>query len=152
MTKLQKYKHNKGFTLIELLTVIGIISILVAVGVPSYLSLKNNVSFQNSVEEIINTLRMAQNKAITAQDGSDWGVYFENDKYTLFRGEAYDSDALDNIEYNLPEGQILGASTEVIFKRLDGTAEEEATICLNPPGCTKNIEVKQSGQISSSHE
>ncbi|GAH83184.1 unnamed protein product, partial [marine sediment metagenome] len=59
MTKSQKLK---GLTLIELLVTVGILIILAAIAIPNLRFFQKESDLNNVAEEIINTLRLAQNK------------------------------------------------------------------------------------------
>ena len=150
-------KHNKrGFTTLELLTVIGIISILAAAAVPSYGLMKKNVTFTNTVEEVVNTLRVAQNNATSSQDGKMWGVYFEENQYKLFScNDETCSGQTFTATYPVNNGLRLDATTpfSVIFNRLFGTlygvAVPEIINVEKGGGSVKSIQVDLDGKISS---
>ena len=141
-----KKNKLKGFTVIELLVVIGIISILVGFGLPSYFYMKKNISFYSSVESILNTLRLAQNRAISSQDGTIHGVYFETDQCVLY-GEDWSSPTYTRA-FPLESGKILGASTNVEFERLTGEASSQMSIVVEYSGRQKIINVEETGKIS----
>jgi prepilin-type N-terminal cleavage/methylation domain-containing protein len=149
-----KKKLQKGFTMVELLTVIGIITILTAVAVPSYGLMKKNVSFSSAVEEVANTLREAQNLSMSSQtsdpslEAEEWVVGFASDKksYSLYPVSQYRIT-----EYKLDNGVeiIQGADTEIVFKHLTGTIVSDQQIIVGfPSGQQKTIEVKANGKIS----
>lgn len=56
-------KNDQGFTLLELLIVVIIVSILAAIGIPSWLSLVNRTKINNARSEVFQTIREAQSKA-----------------------------------------------------------------------------------------
>lgn len=157
---MKKY-HQKGFTAIELLTVIGIISVLVAIAAPSYALMKKNVTFTNTVQEIVNTLRVAQNNSTSSQDGKMWGVKFEQItdgfQYILFVCNDVDNTTcttfINKTIYQIKGLTIvLPASNPIIFNRLFGTlynASGPQTIGVEKGGGSiKNIIVELDGKIS----
>ena len=152
---------KRGFSLIELLVVIGIIVILMVLAVPSYYFFQKQSDLTSSTEEIINTLRLAQNKALASEGASQYGVYFDQTttphQFILFKGGSYAArDSLfDNI-HELP-GSVeiydinLGGEQEVVFNRLIGDTSQSGDISLrliNNPGETKTVYIENSGQAS----
>jgi len=121
-------KNKKGFTLVELLVVISCISILTAVAVPSYAIMQKNIGLSNTTQEVVNALRVAQNLAISSQGGADHKVVFQNDKYIL--------DGTTEYELNNGAQIIQGGGTEIIFKKLTGTATTCVSSSCTPTDCT----------------
>lgn len=123
-------KREKGFTLIELLTVIGILAVLTAMAVPAFHFFERESDLSNSAEEIINALRLAQNRTLASEGKSSWGVYFSTStkphQYVLFKGTDYNSRASSSDEiHKLPNsveiyGIGLWGKNEVDFKRVTG--------------------------------
>ncbi|MDD5039948.1 MAG: type II secretion system protein [Patescibacteria group bacterium] len=138
---------NNGFTLIELLTVLGIIGILTAAAFPVVAIIRNNSTFNNAVEEVANTLRVAQNDSLSSQGGATWGVDFDpaNHQYMLFSelGAVRTYQKVSAV----PES-ITFSDTEVLFRRLYGTTDAPITISITSSGKEKTIDVQPSGSIT----
>lgn len=160
MTKSQKLK---GLTLIELLVTVGILIILAAIVIPNLRFFQKESDLNNAAEEIINTLRLAQNKTLASEGASQYGVHFDAtstpNQYILFKGTDYASRATSSDEiYKLPKtveiSEIdLWGGTEVVFERVTGytsTTDQFGKISLefkNDPSKTKTIYVESSGPV-----
>lgn len=139
---------KQGFTLVELLVSISIIMLLAAIGVPSYKIMKNSIALSGESEEIVSALRTAQNRAMTSQGGTVWGVHFEANSYTVFGDDwtAPVAPTTYQLESNL---EILSATPlTVTFDRLTGTSSENTIVVGFLGGKQNTIEVKDSGRIS----
>jgi len=150
----------KSFTLIEILIVIGILVVLIAIAFPAFRFFRAESDLNNSAEEIINTLRLAQSKTLASDGASQWGVYFSTSttphQYTLFQGANYASRtaSFDEI-YNLPESvEIydinLAGEPEVVFDRLIGSTGQSGNVPVRlkaDPAKTQTIYIENSGQV-----
>lgn len=151
---------TKSFTLIEILVIIGIMLILMALAIPAYRTFRSQTDLNNSAEEIINILRLAQSKTLASEGASQYGVYFDQatspDRYTLFKGESYElrDIALDRV-YDLSkdieiEINLIGGS-EVVFNRIIGDTSQSGNLSLRlieSPSETVSIYVANSGRIT----
>ena len=151
-------EFKKGFTLVELLVILAIMIILVAIAIPNLRFFQRESDLNNSAEEIINTLRLAQNKTIASEGASSWGVFFATStsphQYVLFQGSDYLSRATSSDEVRkLPKTIViseinLGGENEVVFIRITGTAQQSGSITLSlagDPTKTRTIYVESSG-------
>jgi len=154
-------KNNFGVTLTESIITIGILVILITISIPVFRLFQRNSDLNNSTEEVINTLRLAQNKTLASEGASQYGVDFDDTssphRYTLFKGSDYASRdvSLDEI-YRIPETveiyEIdLGGGNEVIFDRITGMTSQSGHVFLRlktDMTKTKTIYVTGSGQVS----
>lgn len=161
--KLPIFKN--GFTLVELLVIVGILIMLAAISISALRFFQKESALNNSAEEIINTLRLAQSKTLASEEASQWGVYFyiSDDlyQYILFKGASYDTrdNSFDEI-YKLPRAvEIyevnLDGQSEVVFNRLTGMSSQSGKISLrlkNDPTKIREIIVQSSGQITLAEE
>lgn len=151
--------NDDGFTLIETAVVLGIIFILLALTAPVYRFFEMEGDLTNGAEEIVNALRLAQDKTMASENASRWGVYFSTstNQYTLFRGNSYAARtiSLDEVR-NLPKtvefyGVDLTGGSEVVFERVTGNANSTGNVSVRQKtdsSRTKTIYVESSGQIS----
>ena len=142
---------KKSFTLIEILLVLGILAILISLTLPLSLSFYKSQQLNNHTQDLIQVLRIAQLKAMTAEADSSFGVYFDEGqkKYILFRGGFFDPAAPDNEEFDLP--QIINIHTpfsEIIFSKLEGKPNVFGNIVLDSNGESRVININKLGRIS----
>lgn len=149
-----------SFTLVELLVIIGIIIILIAIAVPNLSFFQRESELINNSEEIINILKLAQNKTLASENASQWGVYFDNTtlphQFILFKGGSFSSrDSAFDENHKLPEtieiSQInLAGGKEVVFNRISGETNQAGNLTLrliSNPSKTQTIYIDSSGQI-----
>lgn len=153
-------KTNSGISFIETMTVITILVILAGIAIPVFIFFQRGLEFNNSIEEIINILRIARNKTLASEGPSQYGVYFDNisspHRYTLFKGGSFASrdgsfdeinDLPDNIEiYDID----LNGGNEIVFDRVAGSTGQPGSISLRlktDPSKTKTIYIEGSGYV-----
>lgn len=123
--------NKNGFTLIELLVTVGLFALLAALAGFVLINAQATPRFETSRNQLIATIRQAQTLAMggdkadqsTAQN---FGIHFENDSYTLFKGSTYSVGD----DYNLTTGlsgvtlsTIDVPSGNIVFKKISGEVE-----------------------------
>jgi prepilin-type N-terminal cleavage/methylation domain-containing protein len=79
-------RGSKGFTLVELMVVMSIIAVLAVLGLSGLININNNNTVDRAAEEIVTSIREAQNKAISVVSNPDgnlrpplaWGVSIDS--------------------------------------------------------------------------
>ena len=148
--------QNYGFTLIELLVTIGILVLVMGMIMLNFNFFQNQSALDATTQEIISVLKLAQNKTLASENRTSFGVYFENDKYVIFEGDAYYSSSPNNdvriINPSLKVSAVnLGGDRAVVFDRLSGTTADYGTIKIEQTSdSTKNktIFIDSSGLIA----
>ena len=147
--------NKKGFTLIEILVVIGVISILIVMAAAGLRLFEGKTQLKSQAQNILTILELARTKTLASEGASQYGVRFEQDKYILFKGSAYQEGEENNKTYQLP-GQLkinsidlTGEGDIVVFQRLSGQASSSGTIELGTitQPATTTITIHPSGQI-----
>jgi Tfp pilus assembly protein FimT len=158
---MKESQNLRGVTLIELLLIVGIFIILAIISVPTFRYFQRESDLNNSTQEIINTLRLAQDKTLASEGGSNYGVHFEIEKFVLFEGTSYNPLATNNETHNLPQSvevyeiNLAGEETEVVFDRLTGETDQFGRISLRLKSDLSKIStvgIKSSGQITLGEE
>ena len=166
MEKINKNNFSLGLTIIELLTIVAILTILTAMSIPLFRIFQKESDLRNTAEEIINVLRLTQNKTLASQETSQWGVYFSistsPQEYILFKGSDYSSrDPSYDLIHKVPEDieiyevDLVGGGKEVVFKRVTGITDYSGSISLRlkeDTSRTRQVIVEQSGKVVSSPE
>ncbi|MBI2450983.1 MAG: prepilin-type N-terminal cleavage/methylation domain-containing protein [Parcubacteria group bacterium] len=158
-----KKKKLTGFTLLELILVMGIIAILSVALTAAYQSFQRGAILDIASREIVGKLREAQARALSGEDGSRWGVRFDNSLagYRLFStlttfasGAVKETLFLSNrVEYKTFDGGGLGSPLDITFERLTGVPSGSVSHSLeinikSSPTFSKLITVTTSGRIS----
>jgi prepilin-type N-terminal cleavage/methylation domain-containing protein len=151
-------RSHDGFTALEMVVVLGIIGILLAVSVPSFLQMRQNAEYRRAARDIASMLRDARNKTITTN--TQYCVAFDtvNKRYGERRGNrAYNTDWTDTASNPLPQNWITlatqvtinTAGVTLISFNPNGTAGASDSILIqNSAGQTVfTIDVNSSGKI-----
>ena len=160
-------KNNAGFTILEVIIAIVILGLLAAIPIADFILLQKKTDLDNSIQEFVGTLRLAQNKTLASDSNSRYGVYLDTsvfpNQYTLFKGESYayperdtSSDQVYFLSNKIEFYDInLGSGSEVVFYRLSGVAEQSGNISFRvkvDPVQSRTVYISNSGAFSFSEE
>ncbi len=129
-----KAKKQFGFTLVEILLAVMTLAMMATVAIIIYPSFQKRVELDLYSSEIIQYLKRARTKALTGEENSNYGVNFEIEKFTLFKGNDYIPENSENEEVILPEIlaisdiNLTGTGTSVIFEKGTGNALNTGTV------------------------
>lgn len=152
---------SKGFSLLEVLLVIGVLSIIATAVSPFLFGGKTSIEVEEEAKKIAGVLKIGQNKAMTLENGSAWGVHFNNITpsspfYDIFEGNDYATGTstdryylFNNIIFQSPAS---GASTTAIFNKRSGNllsgASTTITIKSLSPEITNSVIIMPNGRIT----
>src|SRR4029078_7629262 len=117
MLAIARYRRilQKGFSLPEVVLVMGIIAILFGFITINFVGITKTTSISATVDGLIADMKSTQEKAMNGAgdgtSGSAFGIYFQSDRYILFRGATYSSSDSYNFAIMLGEGQQLSNIT-----------------------------------------
>lgn len=139
-------KNQKGFTMIEILWILGITSIILGFVTINLISSSQKASVSSYVSTLITDIRQQQLRAMMGDGGvssipSNYGIYFQNNSYILFKGASYVPGNSENLVVTLPStlrfttpsatfifsqtsGQLPIASSQAILDTTNGRSEE----------------------------
>ncbi|MGD1003606.1 MAG: prepilin-type N-terminal cleavage/methylation domain-containing protein [Minisyncoccia bacterium] len=153
---------EKGFTLIELLLVLAL---MIVAGVVVFMNLGSrriDVDLVATTQQIGTLLRQAQSDAMAQESDVAWGVHFSNATsvpfYALFK-TSYSTTTVAGGPYRLPPTVAYatstlapGATLDVIFSSISGTASVSTTVGLYMPkentAFSSTISIASSGSVS----
>jgi len=150
--------NNNGFTLIELLLVVGITAIITSIAVFNYTSVYRERILNNTQDEISSFISLAQQKAISQENASNWGIRINNvdsnsPNIEMFYNGYSSSTIVDR--YNLAnvlyfQQPSSGNYLDIIFSKITGTPDNSAEIIINLKGSTisKHLIINSQGGIS----
>jgi prepilin-type N-terminal cleavage/methylation domain-containing protein len=150
-------KYQNGFTLFELIVVITITAILAAITVAIVPTVGRGRELEAERDKIVAYLRHARQKAVSQEEGRQWGVRFDNTqsatpKYMLFSGASFSSAAetiflSSKVQFNDPSG---GNTRDIVFVKITGTTTAASVIvALRNTGQTKTVSVNSQGVVTS---
>jgi len=147
---------NTGFTLVEVLVVIAILIIISALTFASFFNLDDRQALDVSVKQIDSFLEEARSLTLASKDASQYGVHFDTESITRFRGSVYSETDPDNVVSNLhnkiqiSDVSLSGGGNEVIFDRLTGNTSQSGTITISlksDPTQTRIITIEATGIV-----
>lgn len=130
--KTENYKlkiNSGGFTIPELLIVVGMLTTLLGLTTINLLTSRDKVTISTTIDTLISDIKLGQTKAMSGDtEGSgtisDYGMYFETNRYTVFRGSTYasgnPSNFITNLDPNFELSSILFPSSTLIFSKGSG--------------------------------
>lgn len=150
-------KNKKGFTLLELMVVIGIIAILTAIAVPSYMNWLPGYRLRAAANDVYSAMQMARLRAV--KENGSVGISYtngngKNGKFTVFldrdKSGIYEPDKDSIIQYGEMPGtvSISADMARSIFNGRGIVTSGDGTVRLsNSMGGTKNIVLIITGNV-----
>ena len=152
------YSSKNSFSLVETLVVIAILAAIFIALVPVFIFFGKRANLDSEAEKISSILKSAQNKTLSSQGSSQYGVYFNApNQYILFKGENFaEREASFDKVFNLPSSieiyEIsLGGGNEVVFENLTGFSNVSGFVSLElvaDSSKNKTIYIEDSGYSS----
>lgn len=158
-------KKQRGFTLVELIIVMGIILMLSGFATLNLVKQQETTSVNSSVDVLVSDMGSQQTKAMAGVKGdlsnnTSFGIYFQSDRYVLFRGTTFSPTDSANFTVLLDEnivfsdikfpnntivfrvrlGEVSGftaGSNSITIQNISGL--EEKTVTVNRYGVVTNI-------------
>ncbi len=137
-------RYGKGFTLLEVAITIGIVVLIGAISLVSFINSRNVRDLTTSAQNVLSVLRLAQSKALGGEDNSQWGVRLEQAQFILFRGTTFASSTSTQ-SYSLPSSIeivniiLAGGGQEVAFKRLSGQTDQTGVFTVRIKGSVAQV-------------
>jgi len=140
----------RGFTPIELFLVILIVLFIFALILPLSFDFYRSQQLQTHSQQILQTLRRAQLKAMAIESDSQFGVYITNDGYALLKGNSYATrDSQYDEIFDLPQIiTIQNSPKEIVFSKFEGKSSLIGDITINIDGITRIININEIGRIN----
>lgn len=140
-----------GYSLIELAVVIAITSILAGLSITGFTAFSRSEALDGGTASIVAGLRDARAKTLASVEGSQYGVYMQTDRYTLFKGSSYSASAASNTITFL-NSYIKASSTPstFVFQRVTGNAVASGTIdvyLITDPLKKRTISIAATGLV-----
>lgn len=156
---IEKHLNNtRGFSLIELILVIALLSIILGITTVTLFRPVAKANLNTVSTNIFSLLREAQNQAINTDTSGDpqsneYGIHFETDSYTLFKGSTYISSDSSNfvvttknnisISPSLPCPSPPEDCNNVVFEKISGEVlgfdPTKNTVCVTETGTNKQV-------------
>ena len=154
-------KKRRGFTLIELALIMGIIAILVSFITINLLKPQTTASTASAVQILGADIKEQQIKAMSGDSdfettADSQGIYFESNRYTLFRGPNYASGS-HYFQVDMDQNLILLntlPSSQVVFGKRSGevtnytSGSDTITLSHSQSGEQKVITINRYGAIT----
>lgn len=138
MSNIYKIRFDqKGFTsLAEMVLILGIISLLMSLAIVSFPRIQQSSKLSTTVDAFLSDLKGQQLKAMMGDGGGGlpdyYGIHFETNSYSLFRGATYSADPSPFV-INLPstiQSTNMFPDNQILFLKGDG----EVSGCCNGAG------------------
>ena len=148
------FENRKGFTITELVVILSVVALMMAIGIPSYISYLPKHRLQTSTRQIYEDMQLAKIRAV--KDNTDACITFDlvNDNYTVFLDPDGSSswtagDTMIKSNVALENGVDITAANTCGFNNRGLFTAGPAQIRLtNLTGTIMRIDVNTAGGIS----
>lgn len=118
----KKNSFIRGFSLGEILIVLAIIAIVTSIVVSSFRGMNERQVLDKGLIGLVSIINEARSFSLASKDGSDHGVYIEEDRVTSFVGQSYNPNDSNNKTYQVNSALRISSSVpqSIVFKRTSG--------------------------------
>lgn len=140
-------------TYVEILVVLGIMSIVFAIGLPLSLNQIYRTSVEAEARKLSSTIFSLQQKANSGSQNSNHGIKLATNKYTIYRGTSF-AAGLDKFETLLDTKNtittmnLINSSDEITFTKGTFRPNSWGTILLTNSTDSYIVEINMQGFIT----
>ncbi len=139
---------NRGFSIVELLITISIMSVLGAIVLTTYSSIRKTSETIVASNVFADTLKSASLKARTMEFDSSWGVKIIATDIVLFSGNTYTTRVQSrDVLYDIPDSLTVTGPTEVVFSKLYGIPSVANTITFTNAASWTAVRIGPNGTV-----
>ena len=145
--------NSRGFSIAELMTVVSVIGILTAIGIPSFLSFQPSMRLNGAAREVLGRLMWARAYAVQNNNTSvvsfltDHSFQIFNDSNGNGSADAGETITVDlQTDYSDVTFTISGSSSIPVFNGR-GTASTDTTVTISNSSGSKTVEVRPTGNV-----
>jgi type IV fimbrial biogenesis protein FimT len=154
--RLQEFKrglsNNRGFTLGEMMAVAGVISVVMAIAVPNYLSFQPSMRLNGASREVLGKLMWARSKAV--EQNTTYVVIFPTNHTLQIFNDANGNSTADvgewtqtvDIQTDYLNVTLSKSGTDPTFNSR-GTAGGSTTITISNSSGLKTVNVTPTGNV-----
>jgi len=145
-------KRQSGFTLIEMMIVIGVLTIMASIAIPSFMSLLPGMRLNGAARQVMGDLMAARMKAV--KQNNRFRVFFNNpgtNEYTILDDDNNNNSAdtgeattAKNIQDNYHDVTFSSSTNPIFYPR--GTAYGTTVTVTNSSG-SKDVKVAITGRV-----
>lgn len=138
---------NRGLTFLELTISVGILALLLVIIVPSFMDFRRNSILNTETQNVITLVNKARMSSMSSKEDFQYGIHFDADKVVLFQGDTYVAGAGTNEELVLNTAltlsliEVYGGGAEVVFQKVTGATNQNATTTLLVVGSTASTTI-----------
>ena len=149
----QILRDIRGFSIGELMTVVSLIGILAAIGIPSFLSFQPSMRLNGAAREVLSRLMWARANAVQNNNTSvvtflsDHSFQIFNDANGNGSADANETITIDlQTDYPNVTFALSGSSSSPVFNGR-GTATTDTTVTISNSSGSKTVDVSPTGNV-----
>lgn len=136
---------KKGVTVIEIIIVIAILAIVATTASPFFSNLILRINLTNTTNNLISTIRKAQEYATNGKDGVTWGFCQAGSSIRLFATNC--NSPTYSEDYSIPSSVLIAGITETTFSPLRGEPSAIFSIIVSTSLKTTTITMNLAGGL-----
>jgi len=146
-----------GFSVIEIVIVLAIMTLLLGMGLNTFITYRKTQAFQKDTETVVEILNQARAQTMASKNATQYGVHFATSTVTLFAGSSYNASSSSNSSFPLTSTDIIlnitlaGGGNDVLFQRLSGETSQNGSVVIDVPALsqTKTVTIYKTGVVDS---
>jgi len=138
-------------TFVEVLVVLAVLALLFTLGLSALQNFSRETSLQGETQRLAAFIKEAHDRALSSLDRSGFGVHFEGDSVTLFKGDTYSQGAVTNEIFEWADTlevshDLEGGGDDVVFTKIKGTGRN-GTVTVTSQNGAKIIDLFETGIV-----
>lgn len=155
-------RNRNGWTYPEIIVAMGILAVLVGLVSMNAFSSQYKTYASTTVDNLAADMALQQTRSMVGDSSAvgvktAYGIYFQSDRYTMFKGNTYAAGNADNVTVNLnpsftfssigfPGGQLLYASGSGAFANYVN-GQNTVTLRNTGSGTTQQLRINSYGVL-----